>query len=52
MREANRRYLTTYLANSKLMVIWENVATIVPEWGEDMGFVLKAEGYENAFYKK
>jgi hypothetical protein len=25
---------------------------VVPEWGEGMGFVLKAEGYENAFYKK
>ena len=25
---------------------------IVPEWGEGMGFVLKAEGYENQYYKK
>jgi AcrR family transcriptional regulator len=34
LREANRRYLETYQANSKLMVIWENVATFVPEMGE------------------
>ena len=25
---------------------------IVPEWGEGMGFVLKAEGYENGYYRK
>jgi hypothetical protein len=25
---------------------------IVPEWGEGMGFVLKAEGWENGYYKK
>ena len=25
---------------------------IVPEWGEGMGFVLKAEGWEGAYYKK
>jgi AcrR family transcriptional regulator len=34
LREANRRYLETYQANSKLMVIWENVATIIPEMGD------------------
>src|ERR1700744_5253117 len=34
LREANRRYLTTYQANSKLMVIWENVASLVPEMGD------------------
>lgn len=34
LREANRRYLATYQANSKLMVIWENAATIVPEMGD------------------
>ena len=34
LREANRRYLATYQANSKLMVIWENVASIVPEIGD------------------
>jgi DNA polymerase len=26
--------------------------TKVPEWGEGMGFVLKAEGWEGAYYKK
>lgn len=26
--------------------------TIVPDWGEGMGFVLAAEGYENQYYKK
>jgi DNA polymerase len=26
--------------------------TIVPEWGEGMGFILAAEGYECAYYKK
>ena len=31
LRAANRRYLETYRANSKLMVIWENVAAIVPD---------------------
>ena len=31
LRAANRRYLETYRANSKLMVIWENAAAIVPE---------------------
>jgi DNA polymerase len=25
---------------------------VVPEWGDGMGFVLAAEGYENAYYKK
>jgi DNA polymerase len=25
---------------------------IIPDWGEGMGFVLKAEGYENQYYKK
>jgi AcrR family transcriptional regulator len=34
LRAANRRYLITYQANSKLMVIWENAATIVPEIGD------------------
>jgi AcrR family transcriptional regulator len=34
LREANRRYLVTYQANSKLMVIWENAATLVPEIGD------------------
>jgi len=31
LREANHRYLATYRANSKLMVIWENTAAIVPD---------------------
>jgi AcrR family transcriptional regulator len=31
LRAANRRYLETYRANSKLMVIWENAAAIVPD---------------------
>jgi DNA polymerase len=26
--------------------------TVVPEWGEGMGFVLKAEGWEGPYYKK
>jgi hypothetical protein len=25
---------------------------VIPDWGEGMGFVLKAEGYENPYYKK
>jgi DNA polymerase len=24
----------------------------IPEWGQDMGFVLKAEGYEGFYYRK
>jgi AcrR family transcriptional regulator len=31
LRAANRGYLETYRANSKLMVIWENAAAIVPD---------------------
>ena len=31
LRAANRRYLETYRANSKLMVIWENAAATVPD---------------------
>ena len=48
LREANHRYLQTYRANSKLMVIWENVASIVPEIGDmlrqaKVAFVGRAE---------
>ena len=40
LRAANRRYLETYRANSELMVIWENVAAIVPDMA---GLLLEAK---------
>jgi AcrR family transcriptional regulator len=48
LRAANRRYLETYRANSKLMVIWENVAAIVPDMADLLleakaAFVTRAE---------
>lgn len=48
LRAANRRYLQTYRANSKLMVIWENAAAIVPDMANllleaKVAFVTRAE---------
>ncbi len=48
LRAANRRYLETYRANSRLMVIWENVAAIVPDMADLLheakaAFVTRAE---------
>ena len=30
----------------------EHAMTITPEWAEGMGFVLAAEGYDAAYYRK
>jgi hypothetical protein len=48
LRGANRRYLETYRANSKLMVIWENTAAIIPDMADLLhqakaAFVTRAE---------
>ena len=48
LRGANRRYLETYRANSKLMVIWENAAAILPDMADLLheakaAFVTRAE---------